>query len=142
MKNLIARILTPLSLATLWLAGAAHAQYVQRTIKVNVPFEFTIGDKGFRAGDYFFVTTNPNQLSLHDSQGHVVASLLTHSVESLEASPSTKLRFSTLDGGHALRQIWIVNQRVGFELAPTKPAALLAKQRSHAPAESTGAGNK
>lgn len=139
MKHLIARILAPISVAVLLFAGAAHAQYVQHTIQVNVPFEFTVGDKVFPAGDYSVVATAPNRLDLRNSEQRVVASLLTHSVQSLNPSSSTRLLFSTLSGGHALTQVWMQSESTGFELAQPKPASLLAKRHDHEP---TGAGNK
>src|SRR5437879_9769005 len=51
------RILTLLSLAVLWLANTAHAQYVPRIVKVNVPFDFTVSDKSFPSGEYSLVCT-------------------------------------------------------------------------------------
>jgi hypothetical protein len=52
MENLIARILTPLGLAVLLLAGAARAQFVPRIVQLNVPFDFTVGSKAFPPGQY------------------------------------------------------------------------------------------
>ena len=50
MKRLIARTLTSLLLVVLWLGGAAYAQLTHAVIKVNIPFEFNVGNKTFPAG--------------------------------------------------------------------------------------------
>jgi len=142
MTNLIARILTPLSLAVLLCAGTAQAQIEQRVIHVNVPFEFTVGDKAFPAGDYSFVRIAPGRLDLRNSEDHVLLSLLTHSVELRESSPATKLKFSSVAGGHALTQVWVENETVGYELAAPKTSIAFAKHRSNGTGLSAGAGTK
>lgn len=131
MKALITRILTPLSLTVLLLAGVAAAQYEQRTFKVTTPFEFSVNDKVFHAGDYTVVRTTPSRLELRDSQGRVLAQVITHSVESRTAPRFSKLAFSTADGGHALIQVWLENERIGYELAPPKTATMAARQQTH-----------
>lgn len=141
MKKLIARILIPLSLTVLLLAGAATAQYEQRTFKVSTPFEFSVNDKVFPAGDYTVVRATPSRVELRDSQGRVLASVITHSVESQTAPRFSKLAFSTADGGHALTQIWLENERVGYELASPKTATIAARRQSHGTAPVTRGGN-
>src|SRR5207302_4318743 len=105
------RILTLLSLAVLWLANTAHAQYVPRIDKVNVPFDFTVSDKSFPSGEYSLVCT-PLHLKLRDSHNRVLASLFPHSVESMEEAAATKLQFST-EGDRALLRLWIRGDRQG-----------------------------
>jgi hypothetical protein len=143
MKNLTARILTVHLPSVLLLAGTAHSQYKPRTVIVTVPFEFTAGDKTFPAGDYSIMSTAPDRLSVRDSRGHVLASLVAHSAgwPNDNTSPP-RLRFHSVGGGHALTQVWM-DSSVGYELGSQQPVQAVAKRRSSAPlAQSTGAGNK
>lgn len=143
MKNLTARILTILLPSVLLLAGTAHSQYKPRTLIVTVPFEFTAGDKTFPAGDYSIVSTAPDRLSVRDSRGHVLASLVAHSAKwPNDNSRPPRLGFYSVGGAHALTQVWM-DSSVGYELASQQPVPAMAKRRSPAlPAQSTGAGNK
>jgi hypothetical protein len=143
MKNLTARILTVLLPSVLLLAGTAHSQYARRTLIVTVPFEFSAGDKTFPAGDYAIVSTAPDRLSVRDSRGEVLASLVAHSAGSPNDNNSPpRLRFYSVGGAHALTQGWM-DSSVGYELGSQQTVPALAKRRSPAPlAQSTGAGNK
>ncbi len=138
MKNLTARILTVLLPSVLLLAGTAQAQYAPHTIIVTVPFEFTAADKTFPAGDYLIVSTAPDQLSVRDSRGHVLASLVAHSAGSPDDnSRPPRLRFYSMGGAHALAQVWMESS-VGYELASPQPVPMMAKRPSPAPpAQST-----
>ncbi|SPE23443.1 exported hypothetical protein [Acidobacteriia bacterium SbA2] len=142
MKNLTARILTVLLPSILLLAGTAHSQYKPRTLIVTVPFEFTAGDKAFPAGDYSIVSTAPDRLSVRDSRGHVLASLVAHSAGlPNDYSRPPRLTFHSVGGAHALTQVWMESS-IGYELASPQPVLVVAKRRSSAPpAQSTGAGN-
>ena len=129
MKNLLTRMLTPLALAVLLLAGVAHAQYAQRIVKVTVPFDFTVAGKAFAAGEYSIVRVAPNRLDLRDAQSSVRASLITHAVESDNVPAVSRLDFSSQDGGHALTRVWLEHERIGYELARPKTATVVARQR-------------
>jgi hypothetical protein len=141
MKKPLTRALTPLLTIVLLLAGLANAQFVPRIVQVNVPFDFTVGEKAFSAGQYTLVSMAPQRVDLRDARGHVLALLITHSVQSLDKSMSTKLLFSTADGGHALRQIWIRGELIGDELQLPKHPSALARSRSRRPVE-TASGSK
>jgi hypothetical protein len=141
MEKLFARILTPLSIAVLLLTGTAYSQYAPRIVKVHLPFEFSIGDKLFPAGDYSIVTGMPGRLDLRDAQARVLTSLFTHPVQAFESPHSAKLEFSTAAGGHALTQVWFPSDRMGYELAPQKALTAFAKRRSRESVRAS-AGNK
>ncbi len=142
MNKLIARTMTVVSLAVLLLAGQAYGQYVQRTIKVHTPFEFTASGKNFSAGEYSIVFFAPNRISLRDSRDRTIASFLTRPVEALENSSATTVDFSTTGGGHDLTRIWVENERIGYELGATKREALVAKGFFPGSTHASGAGNK
>ena len=103
------------------------------TLMVTVPFEFTAGDKTFPAGDYSIVSTAPDRLSVRDSRGHVLASLVAHSAGwPNDYSRPPRLTFYSVGGAHALTQVWMESS-IGYELAPPQPVPVVAKRRSSAP---------
>ena len=142
MKSWPIRILTSLSLAVLLLTGITQAQYVSRIVEVKVPFDFTVGEKTFPAGEYSFVRLGRGRLELRDANRQPLASLITNSVQSLERSRSTKLRFSTADGGHALIQVWFEGELIGDELLVPRHRTAMAKRDSSRSGELGSGGNK
>ncbi|MGA8866945.1 MAG: hypothetical protein WB510_08250 [Candidatus Sulfotelmatobacter sp.] len=142
MKNPIARSMTVVSLAVLLLAGQSYGQYVQRIIKVNAPFEFTVNNRSFPAGEYSIVCLAPNRLDLRDARNWAIASLITHSAESRQPRAATKLEFSTADGSYALTRIWVANDRFGYELPTPRANAIVARGSTLGSVHTSGAGNK
>jgi hypothetical protein len=142
MKNSIARVLTLLSLVVLSLAGVAAAQYTQRIVRANVPFDFTAGHKSFPSGDYLIVQVTPDRLEVRDARGNVLASLIAHSARLLSPSASTRLEFSTVDGRHALLRVWIAGEVTGSELPAPKNGIVLAQRDGGKSLKSSGGGNK
>jgi hypothetical protein len=118
-----------------------QAQYAPHSLKVSVPFEFTFGGRMFPAGDYTVVCT-PIRAELRDARGQVLTSVVHHAVQSPNSSQRPKLVFTTDGGGHVLRQVWAGDPHYGYELGPSKPAVVLAKQGSHPSVNGSGGGNK
>ena len=83
-------VLTALVGVVLSFAGAMQAQSVPHYVQVNVPFEFTVGNKLLPAGDYKFACT-PDEIELRDARGQVVASAIHHSVRTADTTVSPKL---------------------------------------------------
>jgi len=129
MKHLIARTLTTFAgLILMWLPGMAHAQ---STIKVNVPFEFAIGDKIAPAGEYFVVEPLQHFLELRDARGYVVASAFTHEVESASVSSKPRLTFYVSGGQHRLAQVWQEGDYSGEQLyGPRHADVMLARDQA------------
>lgn len=130
MKNQSVRILTALGGIVLWLAGVGQAQIAPHHLKVSVPFEFSINDKLFPAGDYDLVCT-PGQVELRDARSQVLATAISHSVQAPNRAFSPELVFITDSGVRELRQIWIGDPHNGYELPRPKPALAMARQRSN-----------
>jgi hypothetical protein len=122
MKKLIARSMASILLSVLALGLFAQAQSPERTIKTNIPFEFSVGSRSFPAGRYFVVRVEPFLLELRDSNGRVLANVLTQSVQSQTAPVQPRLLFDNDGGGHALTQVWQENESIGQQLTPLKSA--------------------
>jgi hypothetical protein len=97
---------TSLVFAAVWLAGTAYAQSAQRVIKVQIPFEFNVGEKTFPAGDYSVAQPLQGFLALRDARGQTIASTFTHPVESSTAPEKPTLRFYFSGGQHTLTEVW------------------------------------
>ena len=130
MKNLVARTLAAILLGVLTLASTAQAQGTERVIKVNIPFEFSVGDRVFPAGHYSLVSTTPALLQLRDTEGHILTRVLTNSVETSNTPAEPKLRFSSNGGRYSLAQVWQENDSIGQQLQPSKALLKTAKRHS------------
>jgi len=130
MKQLIARTLTSLLLAVGFLAGTANGQATSWVVKVNIPFEFNVGNKTFPAGSYSLVQPLQHFLVLRDSRGQTVASLFTQGIESNAPMAAAKLRFDSVAGQHTLTEVWQRQESYGQRLYPTKYRTNVAKRPS------------
>jgi hypothetical protein len=141
MQIAITRLLTTLLPAVLLFVGTAPGQYAQRTMRATVPFEFTVGNKIFSAGEYSIVNPAPDRLDVRDSRGHLLALLVTHNtlppINNNNGGP--RLIFFVVGGEHVLAQVWMESS-IGYELPSPKPDFVMAKRRSPVPAQTTSAG--
>lgn len=122
MRKLIARSIASILLSVLTLGYIAQAQSPERTIKANIPFEFSVGNRSFPAGRYSLVRVHPFLLELRDPDGRVLANVLTQSVQSQTAPAQPRLLFDNDGGEHALTQVWQENESIGQQLTPSKSA--------------------
>lgn len=109
-------------------ALSASAQVPDKTIKVNVPFQFVFVNKTFPAGQYRIVRDRPNVLVLRDSEGHPVAMALTRNVEARRPAGQAVLRFFNDGGKQVLMQVWQQDALIGSELYSPKAATAVARQ--------------
>jgi hypothetical protein len=130
MNNMVARVLTSLLLGVLMMGSAAHAQQSQRVIKANIPFDFVVGSRIFPAGRYLLVRIEPSLLELRDSDGHVLANVLTQSVLTLTSPASPKLRFDAEGGRHVLTQVWQENESIGQQIPQSKSVTRAVRKGS------------
>ena len=138
----IGRKLTSLTTAVLLFASLVHAQSIDKTIKVKIPFEFTVGHKTFAAGSYSLVRTPPGFVILRDSRAHPVAVAITRSVQGYTAPATPKLDFYIVEGRHVLGRVWQEDELYGDELfRPKDERSKLAKHKAE-PAQVVAAGTQ
>jgi hypothetical protein len=130
MKQLIARTLASVLLIVMSAAGLAHGQVTSWVIKVNIPFEFNVGDKTFPAGAYSLVQPVQHYLVLRDSEGRNVASVFASGIDSSTAPASSKLRFESAGGQHILAEVWQQQDSSGLRLLPSKARGNFARHRT------------
>jgi hypothetical protein len=131
MKNLFAQTFASLLLGVLTLAPLAQAQQAQRIIKVNIPFEFSVGDREFPAGSYSLASSAPPLLDVRDAKGHTLVRLLTNSVETQTAPATPLLEFISDGGRYSLAEVWQENDLIGQQVPQSKAWAKVAKRHAH-----------
>jgi hypothetical protein len=115
MKRFLQLTFLAVSLAASLLPVAAQVR-TYKVLSVDVPFKFNVGDRSFRPGCYQFIFVGTGLLMVRDARSHIVASLLTRSVETGSASPSTRLVFRHQKKHQHLAQIWIENHTQVLEI--------------------------
>lgn len=131
MKQLLNGILTSLLLLVVWAPGAAYAQQ-PAVIRVNIPFEFSVGDKTFPSGDYSLAQPLQHLLVLRDARGRTIASTFTEGVESSQPPAVSKLTFYSQGGQNVLAEVWREDDSNGNRLFPSRSyhRDYMAKRRS------------
>jgi|SRR5262252_118587 hypothetical protein len=129
--KLLGRTLTSLLLFVVYQAGMAYAQTSASVIRVNIPFEFNVGDKTFPAGDYSLTQPMQHFLVLRDQRGHTVASSFTSGVDVSAPVSAPTLRFSSVGGTHTLSEVWQAGDPSGQRLMESsKQRSMVANRRS------------
>ena len=128
--KLLGRTLTSLLLFVVYLGTIAYAQTSTSVIKVNIPFEFSVGNRTFPAGNYSLTQPMQHYLELRDERGRTVASAFTSEVDVPGPVSNPKLRFSTAGGLHVLSEVWQAGDPAGQRLMGAKPRTMLAKRHS------------
>jgi hypothetical protein len=141
MKQLIARSFTFVVLVVMWTTATAQAQSTSWVIKVNIPFEFNVGDQLFPAGDYSLIQPLQHLLVLRNSRGQTIASAFTGGVDSPTPVAAPKLTFYSSRGQHVLAEVWQQQESTGLRLFPAKQRTPFAKHRS-AEARETAEGSQ
>ena len=111
--------------------GMAHAQIGGDVLKVNVPFDFSIGSQKLQAGEYSLRPLLPHTMVLRNQAGQVLTNVQTMSVESGEVQKSVKLVFNGYGGEYFLTQIWNAGENIGQAL--TKSPAEIEMATKHSP---------
>jgi len=128
MKNFVERTLTSLLLSVLVFGCSAHAQRAQQVIQANIPFDFSVGDQAFPAGNYLLVSAAPAQLELRNADNRSLTKVLTDPVGTLKTPASPKLLFYSEGGQQALAQVWQGDYSMGQELRLPKSWRKTAKR--------------
>jgi hypothetical protein len=116
------------ALALLLMATAVQAQ--QPKVTANVPFDFFVGDYGYRAGEYSLKSIGSNGLVQIDNAQGVTASLvLSNTCENLGPSTKTTLVFHRMGDNYFLYQVWIAGHVSGREFPRSRTEMRLAENQ-------------
>jgi len=128
--KLAGRTLTSLLLFVVFLGATTFGQTATSVIKVNIPFEFTVGEKIFPAGDYSLTQPIQHFLVLRDARGKTVASAFTSGVDVDTPVATPTLRFESIGDLHVLTELWQEQGPAGQRLVGTKARTMVARHRS------------
>lgn len=96
-----------LTLLVALLAPVVVLARTYRTYTVDVPFEFTIGDRKFKPGTYIFVILGPGLMALENSKKHVITTLITRDIRAVDDADSPHTYFDSRKGHKHLVALWM-----------------------------------
>jgi|SRR6185369_779565 len=130
--NLMAKagVLCAVVLATACVS--VQAQSLQYRIRVNIPFDFSIGNKKLPAGNYSIGRAIQNSdntvLSILDGRGHTKEARLSIPVLAAEAKNQATLVFHRYGDEYFLYQVWTAGETTGRQFLKSSAERALQSQ--------------
>jgi len=93
-----------------------HAQSASGTFTARIPFEFTVGNQIFPAGEYKVKALLPHTLWVGNQNRRATTNVSTNSLESTKVPADAKLVFHGYNGRYYLAQAWMAGDNVGHEV--------------------------
>jgi hypothetical protein len=110
---------------------SANAQSLEQRLKVNIPFDFSVGDQDFAAGEYFVQRAQPSNgdllVRVSSRNGKTTTVRMTFPVLSLELTDKGKLVFTRYGEHYFLSEIWPIGSSTGRGLPKSKHERELAR---------------
>ena len=102
-------------LAVILLATTARAQ--QNAVKADVPFDFTVGDRAYPAGEYTLKSTSYDAgiIRLDNTQEAIAGFVSSNPCANGAPSKETKLVFHRIGGRYFLYRVWTAGNLTGHE---------------------------
>jgi len=124
MKKQAYMILAAIVLATVTGLSAAKAQVsANPELVANIPFEFSVGDKTFPAGEYTVRCINPNSstkvLQIRSKAGSATALVMTDNVIG-KIKDNAQLIFHRYGNEYFFAQAWMPADSVGMQAPQSK----------------------
>ncbi len=128
MKKEVGKGFTKLGLLVVMIMIAAvtstKAQTLEYKITANIPFDFTVADKKFQAGEYLFGRSQPNAgdtlVQIRSVDGHANLNRLTVPVVRLNSQDKATLVFHRYGDEYFLFQIWPAGANTGRALPKSR----------------------
>ncbi len=128
MKKQLISLAMSLALLT---SAAAYAQSSQ-LMKVNVPFDFTVGNSSLPAGEYT-LSSNDNAggvLTLQNPKAKKGAMVLSMVCESTKPAPHSELIFHRYGDSYFLSEVWVGGRSIGQQVRTTKHEMEIARNNN------------
>ena len=112
--------------------GHAQAQSLTNPIRVNIPFDFIVGNKTFAAGEYYIKRAQPSSgdamvlVTSVDGRAHIFR--LTNTVQTLDPKTRTTVVFHRYGTQNFLAQVWPDGGTRGRELPKSRTERELERQ--------------
>jgi len=137
------RVLSVLLGVSVWagLLGSAQAQYVVKTMKVDVPFEFHAQGKAYPAGAYS-LQRDGGFLFLRNCNGQVLNILNTVTLRNEKPATTSRLVFFHYNGLHLLTHVLWEGDNTGAELVRKGREEEVVRRIAPAKVESAAVGSQ
>jgi len=92
------------------LAAVPASAQSKETMRIEIPFEFILGEETLRAGVYVIERldpTRPNVLRIKSAEGGKAKNILTQRVEARDVVESAKLLFHRYGEQYYLAEVWM-----------------------------------
>jgi hypothetical protein len=109
-------------------ASASTPAHAQSKITVRLPFEFSISDRSFPAGEYA-VSSSRGRVTLQDSTGKAVVVALSNSISGRHVSDTGQVVFRCYDNRCFLSEFWTPTRQDGSQLLPSRYEREVARHR-------------
>jgi hypothetical protein len=115
-------------------AVAAHAK-THSTLMLNVPFQFTVGDRLLLPGTYSFeqlLDSAPglNIVAIRSADGGTYQAAVTTTTQAVTVPRISRLVFKRYGNSFFLSQVWTKGKLVGLLLYPSRGEARLVEQQA------------
>ena len=121
--------LISLAMSLALLASAAAYAQSSQLMKVNVPFDFSVGSASLPAGEYS-VSSDDNAggvITLQNQKAHKGALTLSQVCESRKAAPHSELIFHRYGDSYFLSEVWVSGRVIGQQVRITKREMEIAR---------------
>jgi hypothetical protein len=116
---------------------SAHAQS-PNSVVADIPFEFAVGGKSLKAGEYsvraFTANGNALMISSEDSKHRVIR--LANSIEARVVPQKAKLVFHRYGQRYFLSEVWTAGERTGRQLVKSSEERAMENQLAAIPSSS------
>jgi|SRR5215216_6469600 len=146
MKKQVIRTLTMVGLvnvlAMVVMVGAAHGQSLGNRIRINIPFDFSVGENKFPAGEYSIGRAQPasgDTVLLISNVNHPDTVLpLTNATQSRDPKNVDTLVFHQYGEQYFLFQVWPAGSTVGRVIPKSRSEREVARQTQYAAVQLRG----
>ena len=112
MKRYITTVLTLLVITVGCAVGTAAAA-TGTIAKANIPFEFSVGNRTYPAGNYSLAQPSQNLIALYDENGRNVGLVIAPVETTFQPPTDSKLKFELVNGRHVLTEVWTAGETTG-----------------------------
>ena len=114
-----------LLVAVAFVTAVAPANGQSVTLRANVPFEFSVGDKTLASGEYRVTRMGPDAMTI---AGRETAIRLSIAIESNKVPEQGKLVFHRYGENYFLSEVWTAGDSTGRKLLKSKQERRIEEQ--------------
>jgi hypothetical protein len=134
MKKQISIVFVMLGLLATIAAPSIRAQFTDVTIRVDIPFDFTVGDTTLPPGKYIITAPeppDPHILELRSDDGRIGVLFIANTAQATRPPEQTELVFKHIGGRYFLSQIWVQGENSGVQLPNPRPELKLEEKEGN-----------